>query len=80
MVDRMVDKLLPPREFRQSFALIDNEGQLAAWDRGLEIEWSAAGHLIRRGASYAEIIRVLATSPGAEVFMKENLIAPWRYN
>jgi PAS domain S-box-containing protein len=68
----MVDKLLPPQEFRQSFALIDNEGKLAAWDRGLEIEWSAAGHLIRQGASYAEIIRALATSPGAEAFMKEN--------
>jgi PAS domain S-box-containing protein len=68
----MADSLLPPQEFLQSFALIDADGKLVAWDRGLEIEWAAAGHLIRRGASYAEIVRALATSPDAEAFMKAN--------
>ena len=70
--DRIDDRFLPPQEFRQSFALIDSEGRLVAWDRGLEIEWAIAGHLIRRGGSYAEIVRVLATGPGTEAFMKEN--------
>jgi hypothetical protein len=63
---------LPPPEFQQSFALIDHEGKLAAWDCGLELEWSAVRHLLRRGALYAEIVHALATAPGADAFMKEN--------
>ena len=68
----MADSLLPPQTSLQSFALIDDHGKLVAWDRGLEIEWSDAAHLISRGASYAEIVRALATSPGADAFMKAN--------
>jgi PAS domain S-box-containing protein len=67
----MADSLLPSPEFLQSFALIDAEGKLAAWDRGLEVEWSAARHLIRRGTAYADIVRALAAAPGAQAFMKE---------
>jgi PAS domain S-box-containing protein len=68
----MADSLLPPQEFLQSFALIDAEGKLAAWDHGLEIEWAAAGHLLTRGTSYEEIVRTLAAGPRAEAFIKEN--------
>lgn len=68
----MTDRVLSLGNFRRSLALIDSEGKLADWDSGLELEWSAARHLIRRGTPYAEIVRALTTGPAAEAFMMAN--------
>ncbi|HLG90285.1 MAG TPA: ATP-binding protein [Alphaproteobacteria bacterium] len=68
----MSDGSSPPREFRQSFALIDSDGKLVDWDSGLEIEWAAARDLIRRGSSYADIVRRLCAGPQIEPFIKAN--------
>jgi PAS domain S-box-containing protein len=68
----MSDGPFPPREFRQSFALIDGDGKLVDWDSGLELEWALARHLIRRGAAYADILRALSSEPRTQAFIKAN--------
>jgi len=68
----MSDWPYPPREFRQSFALIDSDGKLVDWDSGLELEWQVARDLIRRGSSYADIVRRLCEGPHIGPFVKAN--------
>jgi PAS domain S-box-containing protein len=59
-------------EFTHSFALFDADSRLVDWDDGFENEWVFAAPVLKRGMTYAEILKAALSDPAAEQFVREN--------
>jgi PAS domain S-box-containing protein len=59
-------------EFTHSFALFDADSRLVDWDEGFENEWVFAAPVLKRGITYAEMLRAALSDPAAEQFVEEN--------
>jgi PAS domain S-box-containing protein len=59
-------------EFTHSFALFDADHRLVDWDDGFENEWVFAAPVLKRGMTYAEMLRAALSDPAAERFVEEN--------
>ena len=59
-------------EFQHSFALFDADSRLVDWDEGFENEWVFAVPVLKRGVTYAEMLKAALSYPAAEQFVQEN--------
>jgi len=57
-----MDVKAPQSKFEKSTALFDRNHDLVEWDSGFEQEFAVAAPLIRRGASFRDIVRVAYAS------------------
>jgi len=59
-------------EFIHSFALFDADTRLVDWDEGFENEWVFAVPVLKRGITYADMLRAALSHPLAEKFAQDN--------